>query len=268
MSGESPNLLKVFDLTGRVALVTGSCRGNGQAIALGLAEAGADLVLCCRYASHLEETGQRVGALGRRWLTLPCDVAESIQVTSLVNRAIAEFGRIDVLVNNAGGALFVSPVEDIRELGWDRTFAVNMKGVFLCSQAAGRVMIRQGGGVIINVVSVSGRSPDPGMAPYAAAKAGVISFTRTLSVEWAKHNIRINALGAGLMATKLSEPIIQDEEYMAWARQRIVLQRPGQPHELAGAAVFLASDASSYMTGEVLWVSGGTYRLGLYYLPG
>lgn len=252
----------LFTLEGKVAIVTGAGRGIGKSIALGLADAGADVVVCARTAADIEATAGEIRAKGRKSLPLPTDVRLAEQVASLVEKSVAELGRIDILVNNAGGS-FIASTMDLSEGGWDAIVRENLKSVFLCSKAAARVMIDQKSGNIINIASVAGTASYTLCSPYGAAKAGLINFTTTLAVELAPYNIRVNAIAPGFIATGgllqllNAAPGEVKEEEKGGLLPNIPLGRYGQPGDIVGAAVFLASDASSYVTGQTLVVDGG-----------
>jgi NAD(P)-dependent dehydrogenase (short-subunit alcohol dehydrogenase family) len=252
----------LFSLEGKVAIVTGAGRGIGKSIALGLADAGADVVVCARTAADIVATAAEIRAKGRKSLPLPTDVRFAEQVASLVEKSVAEFGRIDILVNNAGGS-FIAATMDLSEGGWDAIVRENLKSVFLCSKAAARVMIAQKSGNIVNIASIAGTASYTLCSPYGAAKAGLINFTATLAVELAPHNIRVNAIAPGSIATGgflqllNAEPGEVKPEEKGGLLPSIPLGRYGQPEDIVGAAVFLASDASSYVTGQTLVVDGG-----------
>lgn len=248
-----------FRLDDKVAIVTGGGRGIGAAICLGYADAGAHVVPTSRTLAEVEATAEAVRSRGCRALAVTTDVSDPDSVAALVQRVRDEFGRIDILVNNAGISPFRSGIEDTRVSGWDKIFAVNVRGCFLCSQAVGRVMIEQGGGVIINVASILGKVPQPGLAAYSASKAAVLAFTEVMAEEWAQHNIRVSALGAGWTATQFTEVLRQDDAVSGEIVSRTPMRRFAEPEEMIGAAVYLASDAASFVTGAPLWVSGG-YR--------
>jgi NAD(P)-dependent dehydrogenase (short-subunit alcohol dehydrogenase family) len=250
---------ELFDLGGKVAIVTGGGSGIGRQMADGLAEAGADIVVCARKPERCEQAAEELRALGVRSLGLRCDVRDPGEVQAVIDRTRAELGRIDVLVNNAGTS-WGAPAEDYPLEGWQKVIDVNLTGVFLCSQAAGRVMIDQGGGgTIVNIASVAafgGAEPElMNAVAYNAAKGGVVSFTRDLATKWARHGIRVNAIAPGWFPTDLNKVLLdaRPEAYL----EHIPLRRFGGPDDLKGAVVYLASAASSYVTGQTLVVDGG-----------
>jgi len=246
--------VKLFDLSGKVAIVTGGASGIGNQMAHGLAEAGADLVLCARKLERCEEAA---ATMPTRALALPCDVSDEESVSAMVARVVHEFGRIDILVNNAGTVWGAAP-EDMPLKGWQKVVDVNLTGVFLCSQAAGRVMIEKGGGKIVNIASVAGLHGAPAEVanslPYHATKGGVISLTRDLAWKWARHGINVNAIAPGWFPSDMANFVIERQPELA---ERVGLGRFGGPEDLKGAVVFLASRASDYVTGHTLVVDGG-----------
>ena len=246
-----------FDLTGQVALVTGAARGLGRAISLALANAGADVAL----GLHKRDTGsalvQELEAMGRRALPLQMDMAHLEQISSAIECAAAHFGQLDILVNNAGVAPG-HPAEDFTEEDFDYTMAVNVKGTFFASQAAGRVMIGQKRGRIINMSSQAGFVALPTESVYCTSKAAIVHMTKCLAVEWGKHNITVNAVAPTFIHTPGTEEALADPAFRADTIERIAaLHRIGEPMEVAGAVVFLASPAASLITGHTILIDGG-----------
>lgn len=246
-----------FDLTGQVALVTGAARGLGQAISLALAHAGADVALGLRDVNAGGDVADQIGAIGRRVLPLQMDVQHLDQIFRAVDDTAAHFGKIDILVNNAG----LAPdnlAENVREDDFDLTLAVNLKGTFFASQAAGRVMIRQKSGRIINLSSQAGFVALPTESVYCMTKAAIAHLTKCLAVEWGKYNITVNAVAPTFIHTPGTEGALADREFRSDVIDRIAaLHRIGEPMEVAGAIVFLASSAASLITGETILIDGG-----------
>jgi NAD(P)-dependent dehydrogenase (short-subunit alcohol dehydrogenase family) len=252
-----PDAFPDFGLGGQVCLVTGAARGLGRAIALALAHAGADVALGLRDATTADDLVEEIGAMGRRTLALPMDVTNLEQVTSAVDRVVEHFGRLDLLVNNAGIGP-QNPAEEVRIEDFDRTVAVNLKGTFFASQAAGRVMIRQGHGRIVNLSSQAGFVALPGEAVYCMTKAGIAHLTKCLAIEWGAHGITVNAVAPTFIATPGTEAALDDPRFRADVEERIAgLHRIGRPVDVAGAVVFLASPAASLITGETIMIDGG-----------
>src|ERR1700678_618 len=250
-------VLPRFDLQGQVALVTGAARGVARASALALREAGAEVALGLRDAGAGGDVAAEIEALGRRALPLQMDIGRAGQVAPAVDAAAGHFGRLDILVNNAGIAPG-NPAEDVLEEDLDATLAVNLKGTFLASQAAGRIMIRQGSGKIINIGSQAGAVALPGESVYCMTKAAIAHLTRCLAVEWGRHGITANAVAPTFIRTPGTEPALSDPEFRADVIERIAaLHRIGEPIEVAGVVVFLASPAASLITGETILVDGG-----------
>jgi NAD(P)-dependent dehydrogenase (short-subunit alcohol dehydrogenase family) len=250
-------VLPKFDVQDQVALVTGAGRGLGRAIALALAAAGADVALGLRDVDAGGGVAAEIEALGRRALPLQMDLARPGQIGPAVEEAAARLGRLDILVNNAGIAPR-NPAEDVREEDLDATLAVNLKGTFLASQAAGRVMIRQGSGRIVNVGSQAGAVALPGESVYCMTKAAIAHLTRCLAVEWGQYGITVNAVAPTFIRTPGTEPALSDPQFRADVIERIAaLHRIGEPIEVAGVVVFLASAAASLITGETILIDGG-----------
>jgi NAD(P)-dependent dehydrogenase (short-subunit alcohol dehydrogenase family) len=250
-------VLPRFDVHDQVALVTGAARGLGAAIALALAAAGADVALGLRDRDADGGVPAEIEALGRRALPLQMDMAQAGQIGPAVDATVARFGRLDILVNNAGIAPG-NPAEEFREDDLDATLAVNLKGTFLASQAAGRVMIRQGSGRIINIGSQAGAVALPGESVYCMTKAAIAHLTRCLAVEWGQYGITVNAVAPTFIRTPGTEPALSDPQFRMDVIERIAaLHRIGEPIEVAGVVVFLASPAASLITGETVLVDGG-----------
>jgi len=251
------NVKKLFDLTGRVAIVTGGSIGLGRQMAEGLAEMGANLVLCARKKERCEQAAEELKQLGVKTLALGCDVKNPEQVREVVAATVSQFARLDILINNAGTS-WGAPVEEMRLEHWNKVIETNLTGTFLFSQAAGKFMEQQRHGKIINIASVAGLQGAPPQFQaigYHASKGGVIAFTKDLACKWGVHNIQVNAIAPGWFPTHMSEVVIERnrEAFL----QKIPLGRFGSEHDLKGAAVFLASDASDFVTGHVLVVDGG-----------
>lgn len=246
-----------FDLTGQVAVVTGAARGLGRAIALALAHAGADVALGLRDVHADSGLAAEVTAMGRRALPLQMDMSKLDQIFRAVEEAEKKFGRLDILVNNAGVAP-ENPAEKVREEDLDLTLAVNLKGTFFASQAAGRVMIRQGSGRIINMSSQAGFAALPTESVYCMTKAAIAHLTKCLAVEWGQHNITVNAVAPTFIRTPGTESALADAAFRSDVVERIAaLHRIGEPMEVAGAVVFLASPAASLITGVTILIDGG-----------
>jgi NAD(P)-dependent dehydrogenase (short-subunit alcohol dehydrogenase family) len=251
-----------FDLTGKKAFVTGASRGIGRVIAVALAAAGADVALAARSQDGLAETARQVTELGRKAFVFPLDVTRQDDVTATVQEAIRLLGQLDIVVNNAGGMNFMVPFLDMRVSGWEKIMRLNLDSTIYVCQAVGAHLRERGRGSVINVASVAGMSATPGLMPYGASKAAVISVTKTLAVEWAPSGIRVNALCPGWTATDLNELLRSAPDGGQSVIASVPMGRWGRPEEMAGPAVFLASDASSYMTGQVLVVDGGQLAAG------
>lgn len=248
--------LKDLSLEGKTALVTGASRGLGKGIALALAEAGANLALAARSIEPLKETAKAAREMGREAQPLVMDAANLSEVEAAVRKTVERFGRLDILVN-AAGTQVRKPALEITEEDWDKVLSINLKAVFFCCQAAGRVMIPQGKGKIINFASLTSVLGIPNICAYGASKGGISQMTKGLAVEWAKYHINVNCLGPGYFRTELTAAVFDDPERRAVILSRIPLGRSGLPEDLAGAAIFLASDASDYVTGQTIFVDGG-----------
>ncbi len=251
----SDETLKMFDLTGKVAVVTGAAGGLGGAIARGFGRVGASVL-----AADIQEPKSRIGDRVDFKLT---DVSVKSSVDSLVDEACKRFGKIDIMVANAGipgGAA----AENETEEGWEKVIAVNAKGVFLCDQAAARKMILQGGGAIINTASVLSFLGHPTAVAYTSSKGAVLQMTRTLAIEWAKYKVRVNAIAPGFFRTALTQGFLDSDELMKPILAKIPLGRIGEPDEIVGTAIFLASDASRFMTGSYIVIDGGELAAGGY----
>jgi len=246
-----------ISLESKTALVTGASRGIGRAIAVAFAEAGADVALVARSADGLAETAEAVTAVGRKAFVIPADVTSYDAVADAVAAAIDQLGYLDIVVNNAGGSNFMVPFLDMRISGWEKVLRLNLDSTVYVCQAVGPHLRERGSGSVINVASVAGLAAAPGLVPYGASKAAVVSLTRTLAVEWAPLGIRVNALCPGWTATDLNKNLWDGPDGGEATVANVPMRRWARPEEMAGPAVFLASDASSYMTGQVLVVDGG-----------
>jgi len=249
-------ILDKFSLKGKSGIVTGASRGIGKGIAEALVQAGANLAIAARDVSALEKAAEELRKYGTDVIAVRTDVSLKADVENLVAKALERFGRIDFLFNNAG-VIHRVPSEDFPEEYWDEEIRINLKGVFLCSQAVARVMIKQGGGKIINISSLIAVTGGKTIPAYAASKGGVAQLTKALANDWAKYNIKVNAIGPGYIITDLTAPLIKDKKRYEELSARIPMGRWGKPEDLAGAAVFLASEASDYITGQTIFVDGG-----------
>lgn len=248
---------QLFELTGRVAIVTGGSIGLGRQMAEALAEMGANIVLCARKKERCEKAAEELQKLGVKTLALGCDVKNPAEIQQVVDATMAQFGRIDILINNAGTS-WGAPVEEMRLEHWNKVIETNLTGTFLFSQAVGKIMVNQRRGKIINIASVAGLGgapPEFQAIGYHASKGGVIIFTKDLACKWGIHNIQVNSIAPGWFPTNMSQVLI--ERNKDTFLRSIPLRRFGNENDLKGAAVFLASDASDYVTGHVLVVDGG-----------
>lgn len=251
-------VLDKFSLAGQVGIVTGGGQGLGRVFCRAFAEAGADVVVAEINPTTGPQTVCDVTERGCCGLYVETDVQDRASIDAMVEATLDRFGRIDFLMNNAGITIW-DPAESVTEEQWRQVMDVNLNGLFFCCQAVGRVMIERGGGRIINIASMSGLIVNypQNQASYNTSKAAVIHLTRSLAAEWAHHNIRVNAIAPGYMATPMAQPFFDDPDYGGVWMSAIPMNRPGQPEELAPLAVFLASEASSYVTGTTIVIDGG-----------
>lgn len=245
-----------FNLKEKVALVTGGSRGIGQTIALGLAHFGADIVVVSRNFDECEKTASEIRRMNKKALSVECDVTKKSAVEELVAKAVKEFGKVDILVSNAGMNIRKLLV-DYAEEDWDRVLTTNLKGMFLVGQAAARQMIKQGHGKIINISSILGGIGLPNQCAYASSKGGINQLTRVMALELAPHNINVNAIAPAYINTPMVQALLSDQKRFSDIVNSTAFGRVGEPADLIGPAVFLASDASNYVTGHILYVDGG-----------
>jgi NAD(P)-dependent dehydrogenase (short-subunit alcohol dehydrogenase family) len=246
----------IFDLKGKTAIVTGGGRGIGRAISLGLAGAGANVVVAGRTADQLAGVAAEISAAGVGSLPVPTDLTDGAQIEQLVEKTVQAFGRVDILVNNAARS-FLRSLLDLREDGWDKVFNTNVKAVWLLSRAVARKMIDQKGGRIVNITTVGAEKAEAGMAAYGSSKAALKMLTRCMAREWAPFGIQVNAVGPGLTRTAFSEPIWSNPDIAKHVTSLLPMGRIAEPEEIVPAVLFLASDAASYMTGHTIYVDGG-----------
>jgi NAD(P)-dependent dehydrogenase (short-subunit alcohol dehydrogenase family) len=249
--------LERFSLRGRKALITGASRGIGEALALALAQAGADVALCARSQTQLREIADQIEKLGCRALPLQCDVRKSAQVATCVTQAWQELGYLDILVNNAGGPVFQSPFLEMREEGWNKIVDLNLNSVFRVCQQVGRRMVERRAGSIINIASTLPTRFWPSISGYSSAKAGVINLSQNLAVEWGGAGVRVNVVCPGWIKTQLNQLYLSNPARAELAIDNVPLERWGETDDLAGVVIWLASEAARYVTGAVIPVDGG-----------
>lgn len=244
-------------LQGKVAIVTGSTKGIGRAVAIGYAEEGAAIIVCGRSEDLAKSLAEELTRKGNKAVALRLDVTSVDSVHQVVAQVVKQFGRIDILVNNAGISPIWKRAEETGKEAWDQIIATNLTGAFLCAQAVGKEMIKQKSGKIINMTSVGGQVALPRLVAYCASKAGIISLTQVLAAEWAQHNILVNAIGPSYVETEFTAGLRGNERIYDELKNKNLLKRFARPEEVVGAAIFLASDESNYITGQTLFVDGG-----------
>jgi NAD(P)-dependent dehydrogenase (short-subunit alcohol dehydrogenase family) len=249
--------MDLFPLGGKTAIVTGASRGIGEAIAKGFARAGADLVLVSRNRAALEQMAEEVRGLGRKALAVAADIGVPEEIERAVDEASKVFPQIDILVNNAGISPVLRRADQLTLAEWNEILRVNLTGTFLFCQAVGKLMIRQERGKIINMVSVGGVVGFPRMVAYCVAKGGILQLTKVLALDWVKYNIQVNAIGPAYVETELTQGMRESKVISENLLRRTPMGRFGKPEEVVGAALYLASDGSSYVTGQTLFVDGG-----------
>ena len=245
-----------FDLSGKVAIVTGAGRGMGYHMALALARYGADMVVCSRTLPELEKVAGEIEKIGRKVLIQKRDVTRIPEIDAMVDASVKTFGHIDILINNAGINIPQNAI-DVTEEAWDRIFNINLKGAFFCAQAVGKVMIQQKKGKIINVSSQAGSVGLPLRAAYCSSKGGMNQMTKVLAIEWAPYNIHVNAIAPTFIETPFSKAMFEKPGFRDYVLGNILLGRVGQPEDVTGAVIYLASEASNLVTGHILLIDGG-----------
>ena len=249
--------LNFFDLSGKVAIVTGGSRGLGRSMALALADGGAHVIIIDILIFQAKEVAKEILRKGVESLAIKADVTKPREVQEMVSQVMKHFGRIDILVNNAGINIIAS-AESFRPKDWDKVLSINLKGVFLCAQAVGKVMIKQRKGKMINIASIAGMVGTPHHAvAYNSGKAGVINLTRALAIEWGQYHINVNAIAPGMIETDLTRKRLENKEYSNYWVDRTPLRRIGKPEDLIGAVIYLSSQASDWLTGQTIVIDGG-----------
>lgn len=249
--------MDMFSLHKKIAIVTGASRGIGRAIAIGFARAGADLILVSRKKADLEHVAKEISELGKKAFPIVADIGVPEDIRMAVKRTLEHFPRIDILVNNAGISPVLKRAEEMSLYEWETILKVNLTGTFLFCQEVGKVMIQQGGGKIINMVSVGAIVGFPRQAGYCASKGGILQLTKVLALDWARFNIQVNAIGPAYIETELTQGMRESKVISENLLRRTPMGRFGKPEEIVGAALYLASDASSYITGQTIFVDGG-----------
>jgi len=244
-------------LQGKIAIVTGSTKGIGRAVAIGYAEEGATVIVCGRSEDLAKSLSEELTQKGKKAVALRLDVTSVDSVKQVVDQVAQQFGRIDILVNNAGISPIWKRAEDTGKEAWDQIIATNLTGAFLCAQAVGKVMIKQKSGKIINMTSVGGEVAMPRLVAYCASKAGIISLTQVLAAEWAQYNILVNAIGPSYVETDFTAGLRGNQAIYDDLKNKNLLKRFAQPEEIVGAAIFLASNESNYITGQTIFIDGG-----------
>jgi len=244
-------------LQSKVAIVTGSTKGIGRAIAIGYAEEGATVIVCGRSEDLAKNLAQELTRRGKKAVAMKLDVTSHDSINQVVNQIMKQFSRIDILVNNAGISPIWKRAEETGKEAWDQIIATNLTGAFLCAQAVGKVMIKQKSGKIINMTSVGGEVALPRLVAYCASKAGIISLTQVLAAEWAQYNILVNAIGPSYVETEFTAGLRENQRIYDDLKNKNLLKRFAQPEEIVGTAVFLASDEANYITGQTIFVDGG-----------
>ena len=247
----------MFDLTGKVAIVTGGYHGIGRGIAEGLAEAGADIVICARNQERCAEACKEIEKLGVKAVPIRCDISKSEEVEDLVAKAVKAFGKINILVNNAGVGGSEKPILEMSDEDWDYAVNIDLRGAFFCARAAAKEMMKQGGGKIINVASITAFIAMANMSAYCASKGGLVQLTKVMALEFINYNIQVNALCPGYFLTPINRKLFESEKGKKIIQNNIPMGRLGKVEELKGTAIYLASSSTDFMTGSCIIIDGG-----------